>query len=161
MATLPEEGGSIVQQACAILKCNTSVMNISVMNVGQQVGGTDCGVFAIAMATDLCFGVDPVSVKYVQEGLRSHLESCFESQQISRFPSLSRPVASRIHQTVSIEIHCLCHQPEGTGLMVGCDNCGIWFHAACVQECSDDLDSCDEWLCPSCKCKSLLSTKLT
>ena len=64
-------------------------MNISVMNVGQQVGGIDRGVFAIAMATYLCFGVDPVSVRYDQEGLRSHSESCFGSQQISRFRVLA------------------------------------------------------------------------
>ena len=110
MTTPPTEDGSIVQQACTILKSNKSLINLNVMNVRQQVGGTDCGVFAIAMATDLCFGVDPCRVNYLQENLRPHLESCYESGRICRFSSVDRVVASgihRIHQTVSINIYCV------------------------------------------------------
>ena len=36
------------------------------MNIGHQEGPSDCGLFAIAMAYDLCTGVNPVTRIYVQ-----------------------------------------------------------------------------------------------
>ena len=55
MVSDPPEDGSIVRQACTILKSlSLSSVKINLVNVTQQVGGTDCALFAIAFATDLC-----------------------------------------------------------------------------------------------------------
>lgn len=37
-------------------------LHVEISPVHQQNGAVDCGVFAIAFATDLCHGLDPVAV---------------------------------------------------------------------------------------------------
>ena len=61
--TVPEEGDTIIPQACSILRTPEPSLIINVVNVGRQEGGSNCGLYAIAMAYDLCAGVDPVSKK--------------------------------------------------------------------------------------------------
>ena len=87
-ATIPSEEGSIVQKACTVLKSpNLSVVSINVINVKQQVGGTDCGLFAVAIATDLCLSVELFTVSYIQDETRLHLEKCLEDQLMTmQFP---------------------------------------------------------------------------
>ena len=51
-----------------------------------QQGGTDCGVFAIAMATSLGCGDDPARLTFQQENLREHLLKCLESGNLTVFP---------------------------------------------------------------------------
>ena len=79
--TAPSADGSIVQQVSIILdrKC----FNINLINVPLQFGGTDCGLFAIAMATDLASRTDPCSVTIVNEG---SLEALFRGSETHFFP---------------------------------------------------------------------------
>lgn len=70
--TVPKESGTIFSQACNILRTQYPSITINVVNVGLQEGGTDCGLYAMAMAYDLCIGVDPISKKYTQGEMRSH-----------------------------------------------------------------------------------------
>ena len=51
---------------------------INYVNVQQQSGGSDCGLFAIAFATCLCESQNPSLVYFCQKQMRSHLMSCFE-----------------------------------------------------------------------------------
>ena len=46
------------QQAATILCCQSLSFSIRVINVQQQEKGNTCGLFAIAMAFDLCEGKD-------------------------------------------------------------------------------------------------------
>ena len=55
--------------------------------VQQQTNGSDCGVFAIAFATSLVFGVDPIFVNFDAKGMRPHLATCLRNGKISLFPS--------------------------------------------------------------------------
>ena len=48
-------------------------MRIDVKEMRVQRGGADCGVFAIAVATSLLFGLDPSKANYQQEKMREHL----------------------------------------------------------------------------------------
>ena len=52
----------------------------------KQVGGADCGLFAIGFATAIAFGKPPNKLKLVQQELRSHLVSCFNKGRMSLFP---------------------------------------------------------------------------
>ena len=54
-------------------------VKINSVNVQTQQGGTDCGVFAIAMATSLGCGDNPAQLTFQQENLREHLLKCLES----------------------------------------------------------------------------------
>ena len=54
--------------------------------ISKQMGGQDCGIFAIAIATTLAFGKDPAPMKFKQSGLRSHLVDCIDAMKMSPFP---------------------------------------------------------------------------
>ena len=60
----------------------------AVMNMQRQIGGDDCGLFAIAIAADLAHGNDPSMIRYDQHAMRSHLVSCFDHLHLSIFPRL-------------------------------------------------------------------------
>ena len=54
--------------------------------IPKQMGGQDCGVYSIAIATALAFNQDPATVKFRQSALRSHLVECITTQKLSPFP---------------------------------------------------------------------------
>ena len=58
------------------------------MNVVAQQNADDCGVHAIAYATELAHGTDPVLCSWDFENMRPHLIQCLESGVIARFPKL-------------------------------------------------------------------------
>ena len=51
----------------------------------RQQGSTDCGVFAIAVATCLAFGGDPTKMMLHQTNMRSELLKRFGSKQLTQF----------------------------------------------------------------------------
>jgi len=53
----------------------------------QKKNGSDCGVFAVAFATCLVFGVDPTFINFDAQGMRPHLATCLRNGRISLFPS--------------------------------------------------------------------------
>ena len=57
--------------------------------VQKQKGAHDCGLFAIAFATKLCFSQDPIGVsatEFSQDALRGHFISCLENSYFMNFP---------------------------------------------------------------------------
>ena len=66
--TLHIADGSIAKQASRILQSNSPSMVINVINVQRQDNYSDCGLFALAMAYDLCSNLTlPKVVMYRQE----------------------------------------------------------------------------------------------
>ncbi|CAF3975988.1 unnamed protein product [Rotaria sordida] len=55
---------------------------LSFENVQQHIGGHDCGLFALAFATSLCYGDIPSSLFYDQKSLRNHYVNCIENNEI-------------------------------------------------------------------------------
>ena len=51
----------------------------------KQVGGCDCGLFAIAMATAEAFN-STSCLAFDQASMRPHLIQCFEKGELSLFP---------------------------------------------------------------------------
>ena len=156
--TAPEEGDTIITQACSIVRTQMPSLTINVMNVGRQEGGSDCGLYAIAMAYDLCAGVDPVCKKYVQSKMRSHLHDCIHTQQLKPFPSTDRDGTKRTIFCVEVEVHCTCRMPEGGKWMVCCDGCNIWYHEECVvvpPDVRNDKNDEVPWQCPGCETGTL------
>ena len=154
MHTVPVEDGTIVMQVCSILRTAMPTVTINVVDVGRQEGVNDCGLFAIAMAYDLCTGVDPITKKYVQSKMRAHLHSCFSNQLFKPFPSSACNVEKRTLGKVTFEVYCVCRMPEGEQWMVCCDECDVWYHEGCVpvpSEVRNDEFNEVPWLCPQCK----------
>ncbi len=154
MLTAPIEGESIVGQACSILKSKKQNVTVDVVGVQTQVGGADCGLFAISMAFDICSGVDPFSQEVIQERMRDHLVSCLERGDMSSFPKVPRKSMdrrTRIINSVSVEIFCVCRGVE-EGKMVMCDVCEEWFHSHCVSIPPKVFRNYSpSWTCPTCK----------
>ena len=63
-----------------------SSCTVRLMNIQQQKGSKDCGLFAIATATSLCYGDDPTMIVYCQDELRQHLLDCLTAEDLSPFP---------------------------------------------------------------------------
>ena len=57
------------------------------VTIEKQNGSNDCGLFAIAIVTSLCFGHDPSTIKFDQTCMRPHLVHCFEKGALSLFPT--------------------------------------------------------------------------
>ena len=54
----------------------------------KQVGGTDCGLFAIAVITAIAHGKDPSQIQFKQEEIRNHLLNCLKDKYITLFPCI-------------------------------------------------------------------------
>lgn len=152
--TIPVKNGGISKQACAILRSEKSSVTINVINVQYQVGSCDCGLFAVAMAYDLCSGIDPHLRNYDQSRMREHLRLCFEQCELESFPeasSWSPRGQERVFAQVVHEIFCNCRLPEKPP-MACCDVCGTWYHQGCTHIPSEVFE--DEgvfWMCDKCK----------
>ena len=138
-----------------------SIFHLSVVDIPPvqiQTVSTDCGLFAIAFAYELAIGNQLVhEVRFDQKKTRSHLLSCFENGELTRFPHARRPMVQQIHHnSATVETFCKCKLPEEYDDMIGCDDCGELFHLKCVQ-CNS---SQSEWLCPSCAPSPAKKTKL-
>ena len=69
---------------------------IHIMDTQKQKGGDDCGFFAIAAATSLCFGDDPTTLKYKQNKIRQHLHKCLNNGSLTLpiYPTCEETMAS-------------------------------------------------------------------
>ncbi|KAL5508860.1 hypothetical protein EMCRGX_G004118 [Ephydatia muelleri] len=79
---------SLLLQLAQIYQAAPDVQNMSirVLPVQQQKGSKDCGLFAVAFATELCSGEDPTRAVFKHCSMRQHLYNCLEAGEISRFP---------------------------------------------------------------------------
>lgn len=137
-------------QIAAIMNSKEKKIELKAQNTQFQKGGSDCGLFAIAFATALCFGTDPASCRYEQDKMRPHFVECVKKQRMTPFPSTGirpgRPVKE------AIEVFCSCRLPETTEeKMVQCMACFEWYHQSC-ESVPDDVfdDSKTEWKCVKC-----------
>ena len=82
----------------------------------KQLGGVDCGLFAIAYAVELAFGEDPSNVVYDQVRMRTHLSKALVDGHIKPFPrhrTLSTPRRS-VDATMHIDENKLWYTPRKT-----------------------------------------------
>ena len=68
---------------------SSSLFKVNIMSVQQQLNAIDCGIFAIAFATDLLHGNPPSDVLYKHEKMQKHLfilynrvYSCYFQEQV-------------------------------------------------------------------------------
>ncbi|XP_064406374.1 uncharacterized protein LOC135351311 isoform X3 [Halichondria panicea] len=153
--TIPTASGSIAQQVCTILKSQQHSVTINVVNVQKQIGCNDCGLYAIAMAADLCSRIDPFKSSYDQSSMRIHLKECFESEPPTLTVFSTRRDSKEKRRLVhrkSVELFCLCRRTEVLP-MASCDTCNMWYHEGCVPIPDDvllDEDDSILWICCQC-----------
>lgn len=156
---LSTPGTSIIEQACTILRCDLPSFKIQVMNVKLQSSSDSCGLYAIAMARDLCAGRDPCFIAYIEPLMRSHLEQCYESEKLSHFPraKTGRECKRRVYKEIVVEVFCTCrfpdvHLSERFGDMAECDVCCKWYHKECaaIPDKVFKKSWSGRWICSKC-----------
>ena len=142
-------------QMAAILQTSLPQITIKVMSIQQQENRTDCGVFAIASALELCVGNDPTKVSWHADQLHPHLKTYLSQQEISPFPQKSTPrehgSADKCYKTVETKVYCCCRMPERRSeKMAKCCGCGEWFHQNCKNIPNTVITRKLTWTCNSC-----------
>ena len=64
----------------------TGPLVINSVPVQQQIGGSDCGVFAVAYLIELLHGHDPSKSRFIQKQMRNHMLQCSQSECWKPFP---------------------------------------------------------------------------
>eukprot|EP00794_Sanderia_malayensis_P018520 gene18520-20378_t len=127
----------IEQTACQLLRPNWNYLDMCVVDVQQQKGGVDCGLFAIVFAAALSLGKSPIKATIQQDMLREALVHSFEMREISHLvdsalvPSTADTKPVMFHW--NCKVYCHCRMPDDGKLMVPCNLCRQWFHALPVK----------------------------
>ena len=94
-----------VKKVLAYLVCTESKsFTVEYMRMQYQIGGADCGLFAIASACSICNGEDPSGHIYNQAVMRQHLVTAFETNLLSPFPTLKR-MEPIIRQSEAVSVY--------------------------------------------------------
>ena len=123
---------------------------VRIKNVAKQIGGTECGLYAIAYCVSLANGQDPSTFVYDQREMRGHLISCFENKKLTLFPIAKKRRLTTTYTSIVIITVCpICKETDTGSLMVFCETCENWFHKECVPP-FDENDNEFNWMCPGC-----------
>ena len=140
------------KQICSLVKPKEAQFIFDVLNVQYQTNLSDCGLFAIAFATELVYQQSPVFCDFNTSVMRSHLLTCFESGVMKRFPlrKIRRcAVGKKVCRCITEPIYCTCRMPNDKKLsMIQCDNCKKWLHHFCEGIANEDVE--DKWVCSQC-----------
>ena len=139
---------------CSFVQPKSDSLHFHLMNVQGQPNAYDCGVFAIAYATELVHSCDPVASRWDIGTMRPHLLSCLEAGKMTRFPNSTRrrvPFGMRVHKFFTESIFCVCRMPNDKAkMMIKCDRCLKWFHYNCMDLDEDKSYKHEKWVCTVC-----------
>ena len=143
---------SVKNQIAALLSTTAKSIQLNFISVQKQLGGCDCGLFALAYATSLVTGHNPARHVYAQNKMRKHLYNCLKSGEMEMFPLLKDCEQPTIACADSIDVYCTCRMPEIDGIdMVECSKCNEWYHVCCIDVPKQVMeDSCLQWFCHLC-----------
>ena len=132
-----------LKQIAAIVQTKSPKIKLHLERVQMQSNSIDCGVYALAFSTDLCYGKDPATCRYAgSKELRQHLVTCFENGHMSPFPATS--VCKKDTLMKELYVYCKCRLPyvlehvkrptgEEVTCMVKCYICDNFYHCSCVN----------------------------
>ena len=69
---------------------STMQIEIIALKIQRQKDPKDCGLFAVAAATAIATGNDPVYLNWNQSQMRRHFIKCIETEIVTPFPSKAR-----------------------------------------------------------------------
>ena len=138
-----------IQQIAALVYSKLPSITLMFLDVAEQEGSSDCGLYAIAAATALCESKDPCSLQFHQTEMRSHLLACLEAGVVTGFPSKKRRVRHKVQHTQVVELYCHCRQPS-CGKMIQCPQCLEWFHKSCENITAKHWKQPGSWACSNC-----------
>ena len=142
----------------ALLYGGSGDLDVTIAPVQQQLRGSDCGLFAIAFCLALVSNQNPVTVRFRQSTMRSHLSEIFRTEIIKPFPTIHGKQQQKIGtcstDSVKIALWCVCRLPSyAFNHMVECSRCERWYHKPCVGI-PDTKKSVTVFNCHSCKTRN-------
>ena len=87
------------------------IISINALEVQQQKGGTDCGLFAIAFIEYIArTKKNPANVLFDQSKMRNHALKCLKNDTIEPFPLTTKTTKIKIckRKEFQLEIYCIC-----------------------------------------------------
>ena len=112
------------EQVCALVHTPARELTMLFANVKKQHNRSDCGVYAIAYATSLCHGVNPVTTQYTGRKMRDLLRHCLLLGEITPLPSRHTSPLDTVRSCQIVEVVCHCRtQPECP--MLQCSACPV------------------------------------
>ena len=129
----------------------------------RQMGGSNCGLFLIAVATSHCFEQDPSSVEYDQSQLKPHLTSCFLRKCMTIFPSKEKLIFSAVPvNRFDFRVYCICRQSRVSNVLcIRCAFCAEEYHPQCtsLEQPTTKLKTIQEFSCFKQRCKTFIFRK--
>ena len=98
----------------ALMQCMLEFVDVQ----GQR-GSNDCGLFALAFVTSVCFGIDPASQIFDQKAMHRHLLDCIEEEEMRPFHSMHGRKPKPLN-TESLKVFCSCRLPYHEEMVVEC-----------------------------------------
>lgn len=134
--------------SCRYVLVYTKHEYVTLNSLQFRSGTYDCGVFSIAYAMSLAYGVDPCRCMFDQSRIR-HLHQCFMKRRMAPFPHTKVVTTGMKSKTDDTEVHCHCRMPELKDIpMIECSKCSKWFHIDCEAVPKQILDdSLADWFC--------------
>lgn len=111
---------------CEFLKPTPDVIFLDSMNIQLQPNNNNCGLFALACATELVHKCDPVLCNWDNIlKMRQHLLVSLENSCIICFPSTKQrrtKLGNRVRKSTKETVYCSCHMPnDKCKPMITCD----------------------------------------
>ena len=120
-------------QIASILKFDGKCLKLQKVPVQHQAGGSDCGLFAIAFAVALCFGLNPSKLIFEQSKMRDHLLHCLKENEFTNFSFSINPMWKKKKIVINKEtLFCFCRGLYDSE-MAKCISCHEWFHLRCLS----------------------------
>ena len=101
---------NVIRIVCSFFKCESVTVTFDIVNVMHQSNSYDCGIFAIANATELAFKRDPALCNWDCGRMRKHLLTCFERGKMEQFPTIGKrriPFGSQVRKSVNKAVYCM------------------------------------------------------
>ena len=127
---------SLKVQLAQIYRSSGNEIAVLYPEMTRQNNAVDCGVFALATATDICFGRDPAQCSYDKLSMRPHLLKCIEQQWFEPFPSSHISRSNSFY--IPVAVYCYCRRPE-SHTMIDCIACSEQFHYECINYTGGDF----------------------
>ena len=93
-----------------MINSTSSQFKVNAMSVQQQPNVFDCGIFAIAFATDLLYGNSPSNVSCEHEKIRKHLSICLQQSSFTSFPRASGEACKTRSFAYNLDVYCTCQE---------------------------------------------------
>ena len=135
----------------------SSQFQVNLISFQQQPNAIDCGIFAIAFATDLLYGNSPSNISYEHKKTRKYLFICLQQGSFTLFSRASAEACKTRSFTYNLDVYCTCRDVyfkvdiEKDESYFMCDD---WFHSMCLlipDEIFVDEQKHESWHCVGCK----------